>query len=428
MRDVLRSLLNGAGYTVLPAASGREALSLAANLDALLAIVDLDMPDGNGLQTCAALRQMPNWLDVPILVLTHHNTDKALNAARSAGASGFVGKPFVPAELLQHIARVTGVHTVANPEPPAKRGLIPQPMIESTNRPKEQRPLAGFRETSRATQGASLDQQHAVLRVYRKLNLGVSSQDQQAVIPEGLPRLLLGEQDPATLAAVRDALEAEGWVVDVANDGRKTLATFIMNEYDLLLVNDRLPALSGIEIAHAVRSLEGPKGRVPIVALLENDSRLLQRDLTEASINGHLAKPVATNALLDCVRHHLPKKASMQLDAQPHGTGRAPDIETLCNVAKMFAPGAMVQFLSSMVTAVEEMLPMLHGGWVVATPDDIVRRAHSLAGTAGTLGCVALSTAARALEADHAESIETQQRFIATAHATLRVVRAYMAQ
>jgi CheY-like chemotaxis protein/HPt (histidine-containing phosphotransfer) domain-containing protein len=330
--------------------------------------------------------------------------------------------------LLQHIANCTREQAAADLGPPVGGGLTPRPMIEFVNRPGQQRPLTSLREASRPTQGASLDQQQAVLRVYRKLDRGQGTdQDQRVIVHDGRPRLLLGQQHPTTQTAMRDALEAEGCVVDVANDGQKTLAAFIMNEYDLLLVNDRMPALSGIEIAHAIRSLEGRKRRVPIVALVESAAHLLKRDLTEAGINGYLTKPVDTNALLVCVRHHLPRKVAMQRNTQPDGIGQAPDIETLCKVAKLFAPGAMVRFLSSLTMAVEEMLPMLHGGWVVATPDDIARRAHSLAGTAGTLGCVALSTAARALETDHAGSTETQQRFIATAHATLRVVRAYMA-
>jgi two-component system, chemotaxis family, chemotaxis protein CheY len=94
MGDVLRTVLTGAGYTVLLAATGREALSLAANLDAVVAIIDLAMPDGDGLETCLGLRKIPRWRNVPILVLSHYHTEKALRAALRAGANGFVCKPY----------------------------------------------------------------------------------------------------------------------------------------------------------------------------------------------------------------------------------------------------------------------------------------------------------------------------------------------
>jgi HPt (histidine-containing phosphotransfer) domain-containing protein len=53
-----------------------------------------------------------------------------------------------------------------------------------------------------------------------------------------------------------------------------------------------------------------------------------------------------------------------------------------------------------------------------------MRRLHSIAGTAATLGCIALSDVARDLEVDHTAQ-EAQQRFVETAKATLRVIRAY---
>ncbi len=81
---------------VIAAADGREALDPAAHLDVAVAILDLAMPNGDGLHTCRALRRMAAWRDVPILFLTNHHTDRALQAARRAGASGFVCKPFVP--------------------------------------------------------------------------------------------------------------------------------------------------------------------------------------------------------------------------------------------------------------------------------------------------------------------------------------------
>ena len=102
MRDVLRTVLTGAGYTVLLAATGREALSLAANLDAVVAIIDLAMPDGDGLETCLGLRKIPRWRNVPILVLSHYHTEKALRAALRAGANGFVCKPCTGRAFAAH--------------------------------------------------------------------------------------------------------------------------------------------------------------------------------------------------------------------------------------------------------------------------------------------------------------------------------------
>ena len=104
IRTILRSVLTSAGFTAVLAANGREALSLAPTLEAKLAIIDLAMPEGNGLQTCAALRQISSWQDVPIIILTSYPVRQALSAALRAGADGFVCKPLVPAELLETVA------------------------------------------------------------------------------------------------------------------------------------------------------------------------------------------------------------------------------------------------------------------------------------------------------------------------------------
>ena len=115
IRGILRSLLTDAGYTVVTAASGREALDLASNLNATIAVLDLNMPDGNGLQTCAALRQNPRWHSVPILILTSYSVNKALDAALGAGADGFFCKPIDPAELLEAVAVHIGRKAVVKP-------------------------------------------------------------------------------------------------------------------------------------------------------------------------------------------------------------------------------------------------------------------------------------------------------------------------
>ena len=139
---IVRSVLTRAGYTVVLAASGREALSLAPTLDARLAIIDLGMPGGNGLQACAALRQIPSWRDVPIIILTSYSVRQALSATLRAGADGFVCKPLVPAELLETVA----LHVARKA---AKRGFTvnkefdPRFALDPVDAPQEEPLLPG---------------------------------------------------------------------------------------------------------------------------------------------------------------------------------------------------------------------------------------------------------------------------------------------
>jgi CheY-like chemotaxis protein len=418
IRDILRTLLTGAGFTVLLAASGREALSIAPNLDASVAILDLAMADGNGLQTCAALRKMSMWRDIPIFILTHHHTGKALNAALRAGATGFMCKPFVPSELIQQVLRRTGGSLATTP---ALTGdLDPAAAAGSA---------MGSGKPTQSANGhdlmPSLDHQRAVLKVYRSLgDEAIDDRDQSVVARDGRPRILLGENQHAR-ETMRCALDAAGYVVDTASDGRDTLSRYVQNHYDLLLISIRMPVIGGFEIANSIRALQGAQGRTPIVALVEDASRLLANDLKDAGINGHLVKPVTVPGLLTCVRFHLPDTAFHKTGPLPAGTIQAPDIDTLHNMAKHFAPGAMVRFLGNLAVSIEEILPRLSGGWIVEQPAELGRRLHNLAGTAGTLGCGALSDAARNLQAVGSVSGLAERHFIATAQAALRAIHAY---
>jgi two-component system KDP operon response regulator KdpE len=112
--QILRALgviLRDAGFDALPAARGEEALDLAAVRRPDAAIVDLLLPDIDGVEVCRRLRE---WSDVPIIVLSAVGDEDAKVAALAAGADDYVTKPFGPREL---VARLEAVLRRVGPEP-----------------------------------------------------------------------------------------------------------------------------------------------------------------------------------------------------------------------------------------------------------------------------------------------------------------------
>jgi CheY-like chemotaxis protein/HPt (histidine-containing phosphotransfer) domain-containing protein len=87
----------------------------------------------------------------------------------------------------------------------------------------------------------------------------------------------------------------------------------------------------------------------------------------------------------------------------------------------------MPRFLATLVASIEKILSMLHDSNNVSDSDELARRLHNLAGSAGTLGCGALSDAARDLEYDRSGSNQVKQTFVEIARATLQVIDAYIA-
>jgi two-component system chemotaxis response regulator CheY len=89
-----------AGFQLLEAEDGDDALVLARQQPPTLVFLDIDMPRMDGLETCRQLRQLPGARDATIVMLTAAGVE-AESAARAAGSDLFLTKPFSPLALLR---------------------------------------------------------------------------------------------------------------------------------------------------------------------------------------------------------------------------------------------------------------------------------------------------------------------------------------
>src|SRR6201995_5056381 len=95
--------LRNAGYTVRTAATGAEALTEAAAHSPALIVLDLMLPDIDGIEVCRRLRQSS---DVPILLLTARDEDIDKIIGLEVGADDYLTKPFNPRELVARIKSI----------------------------------------------------------------------------------------------------------------------------------------------------------------------------------------------------------------------------------------------------------------------------------------------------------------------------------
>ncbi len=107
----LKLVLRPAGFEVVTAASIEEALDVVAVTPVEAAIIDLVLPDGNGVDLCRRLRE---WSAMPIIVLSAVGEEQEKVRALDAGADDYVTKPFGPQEF---VARLQAVLRRASPEP-----------------------------------------------------------------------------------------------------------------------------------------------------------------------------------------------------------------------------------------------------------------------------------------------------------------------
>lgn len=106
IRQMLRYTLEAAGYRVVQAADGVEALSIAKTQTADLVLTDINMPRMDGLALVRELRALDDYRFIPMLVLTTESDSNSKQLGKEAGATGWIVKPFAPDQLLATIARV----------------------------------------------------------------------------------------------------------------------------------------------------------------------------------------------------------------------------------------------------------------------------------------------------------------------------------
>lgn len=105
--DVMKSLLEDAGYKILRAGSGREALSVAGRELPDLIVSDVLMPDGSGIELCRAARKDLKLRLIPIMLISALNKDvHSVVEALSVGADDYIQAPFNELHLIAKIARL----------------------------------------------------------------------------------------------------------------------------------------------------------------------------------------------------------------------------------------------------------------------------------------------------------------------------------
>ncbi len=100
----LRAVLREAGFEVIATATAEEALDAAALRRPDAAILDVALPDGDGVEICRRIRE---WSEMPILMLSAVGQEESKVEALEAGADDYVTKPFSPRELLARLRAVT---------------------------------------------------------------------------------------------------------------------------------------------------------------------------------------------------------------------------------------------------------------------------------------------------------------------------------
>jgi signal transduction histidine kinase/ActR/RegA family two-component response regulator len=114
-------------------------------------------------------------------------------------------------------------------------------------------------------------------------------------------RVLLADDNEANRELVGAILRSVGHRVDLAVNGAEAVAVATRGEHDLVLMDVQMPVQDGVSATRAIRRLQGPAARVPILALSANVLAQQIETYRASGMNDHIAKPIATGELLSKV-------------------------------------------------------------------------------------------------------------------------------
>lgn len=212
-------------------------------------------------------------------------------------------------------------------------------------------------------------------------------------------RILLAEDGKANQLVAAAILRKAGYTVELARDGAEAAAAAESSDYDLILMDIRMPLMDGYAATRAIRAVHGPRGRVPIIAMTASVMPGDSERCTSAGMDGHLAKPLSKAELLAAVQRVLdarPRRPRVPIpEAEPGATAPLLDRETLEELRAAVGPGRLPRLISVFTAETKERVRRMHA---MTDPIRIEDEAHSLKAAAATFGAIALRDAARALE------------------------------
>lgn len=115
IRELIAFTLRFAGFDVLTATNGAEAVEVAEAEKPDLVILDVRMPRMSGYEACRCLKENPKTANLPVVFLSAKGQDSEIQQGLASGAEEYILKPFAPDELIQHVRHILNRSTGGYP-------------------------------------------------------------------------------------------------------------------------------------------------------------------------------------------------------------------------------------------------------------------------------------------------------------------------
>ncbi|MGL4396412.1 MAG: response regulator [Hyphomicrobium sp.] len=386
-REIVSSYLGDAGAHIFSAERVCDAwAALVAALEAgkpyHAAVIDMMMPDQNGLDFTRRIKADPRLAATRIVLATSLNWDGDHAAMRDAGIEAIITKPIRRHDLISVTARA-----ISGARHAGWRGVNARPDDDS-----------GLHIASPVTLRIDAD-------------------------------IILAEDNAVNIEVAKEYLSGFGCRVHVANNGLQAVAFAKTGSYDAILMDCQMPIMDGLTATRTVRAYEAETGkrRIPIIAVTANAFAVDRANAFAAGVDGYLSKPYSEDGLADVLRTWLAPKvlrdgpaAGAPLETRsdssdvlhddggvptPNTRDEASDVaadgpidETMLAPLRRVRPDLLRRMLLTYLESAPVVLRELDVAVGLADFDAMSRVAHSLKSSSANLGAAALSDLCRSLE------------------------------
>ena len=219
-----------------------------------------------------------------------------------------------------------------------------------------------------------------------------------------LAKILVVEDGEINRLVVTAMLNKAGYQVDVALDGAKAVGAAQSEDYDLILMDVRMPEMDGYEAATAIRNFSGSRARVPILALTANALPEDRQACLAAGMNDFIAKPVRKEHLLASVANWLRKSGNITSNVAMTSTAETDsdvvvlDEEVWKSLASQTDSQTMKEIMDIFFVDTQDRVKKVVQAISVKDYQTIGFEAHSIKSTARTLGALRLANVCRNIE------------------------------
>ncbi len=209
-------------------------------------------------------------------------------------------------------------------------------------------------------------------------------------------KILLAEDNEANQMFMEIVLKKMGLGFDIVNDGLEAVDAFKRNAYDLLLMDENMPNMNGIEASRKIIGYENEKGikHIPVIALTANALKGDRERFLEAGMDEYLSKPVDMKKLYKTLSKYLEQDNDADKSTET-GAGTLPEFETL---DKEYALNLVMGMENALIEILKGIVKFKGVEYENLDDQEFKRTIHSLKGLTASAGALALSALAKEIE------------------------------